>query len=278
MINITTLSENTATGNFIAEWGLSVFIDVDGYRILFDTGAGNALIYNAKILDVDFSLIDKIILSHGHFDHTGGLADLLEIIANDIEVLGHPDIWTLKYSCKQNQAKRYIGIQDYPREHFESLGANFILSKEPVWLTENIVTSGEIPMKTDYEDIDAKLFVKEDLQFKPDTLADDLCLGIKTRLGLVIILGCSHRGMINNIKHMQQVTGEERVHCVVGGTHLMAASDVRIEKTIKDLKKIDVKKIGVSHCTGFKASTELFKHFPGAFFNNNAGTQITLAD
>ena len=116
MINIKTLSENTATIYSIAEWGLSIFIDVDGYKILFDTGAGQALIHNAQIQGIDFSLIDKIVLSHGHFDHTGGLADLLKIRASSISVIGHPDIWTAKYSCKKDEKDRYIGIQ-YSKEH-----------------------------------------------------------------------------------------------------------------------------------------------------------------
>ena len=275
MINITTLSENTATVDCVAEWGLSILIDVDGFKILFDTGAGHSVIHNAQLMGIDFSSIDKIILSHGHFDHTGGLSDILKRRAQNVDVIGHPDIWTLKYSCNKEYGDRYIGMQ-HSRAHLEGSGAQFKLSKEPVWLTDNIVTSGEVPMITDYETIDANLFVKQGLEFKPDLFADDLSLGIKTELGLVIILGCSHRGVINIIRRMQDVTQEERVFCVVGGTHLMAASDERISRTIEDLKKINIQRLGVSHCTGFKASAELFKHFPEAFFNNNSGLQFSL--
>ncbi|MCK5311614.1 MAG: MBL fold metallo-hydrolase [Desulfobacteraceae bacterium] len=275
MINITTLCENTASVDCIAEWGLSILIDVDGFKILFDTGGGLSIIHNAQVMGVNFSDIDKIVLSHGHFDHTGGLSDVLKLKAGIVDVIAHPDIWTLKYSCKKDFQDRYIGMQ-YSRAHLEGSGARFKLSKEPIWINDNIVTSGEIPMLTDYENIDNNLFVKEHSEFKPDFLGDDLSLGIKTEAGLIIILGCSHRGMINNIKHLQKVTNEKRVFCVVGGTHLMAGSNERILKTIEDLKKIDIQKLGVSHCTGFMASSMLFQHFPNAFFNNNAGTEFVL--
>jgi 7,8-dihydropterin-6-yl-methyl-4-(beta-D-ribofuranosyl)aminobenzene 5'-phosphate synthase len=276
MINITTLCENTASVSCIAEWGLSILIDVDGFKILFDTGGGLSIVHNALALGVDFSKIEKIVLSHGHFDHTGGLSDVLKYRKNRIQVLGHPDIWSLKYSCKNESQDRYIGIE-HNQKYLEGLGADFILSKEPVWLTDRVVTSGEISISTEYEDMDDNLFIKENSEFKLDPLADDLCLGIKTEKGLVVILGCSHRGIINNILQLQKVTKEKRVHCVIGGTHLYAASDERIKKTIKDLKTMNVQMIGVSHCTGFNASVQIMQNFPDVFFNNNAGTQIDLA-
>jgi len=275
MINITTLTENTATLGCIAEWGLSLFIDVDGYKILFDTGGGLSAIYNAKVLDVDLTDIDKIVISHGHFDHTGGLLDILKLKNGRTDVLGHPDMWSKKYSCKKDLGDRFIGIQA-DKTQFEKAGANFKLSKEPVWLNDNIVISGEIPMITDFEEIDSNLFVKHNDELIPDPLADDQSIGIKTEKGLVIILGCSHRGMINNIMQLQKLTKEEKVFCVIGGTHLIAATDHRIAMTIKALDNINMEKLGVSHCTGFKASAELYKHFPDVFFNNNAGTRITL--
>ncbi len=214
-------------------------------------------------------------ISHGHFDHTGGLSDILKLRAEPIDIVGHPDIWALKYSCRKGLKNRYIGIE-HNREHLEGLGAEFKLSKEPVWLTDRIVTSGEIPIVTDYENIEDNLFVREDSELRPDPFADDLCLGIKTDVGLVIILGCSHRGMINNIRQLQKVTKEDRVICVVGGTHLMAGTDDRILRTIRDISEIEIQKLGVSHCTGFNASAKLFQHFPEAFFNNNAGTKFSL--
>jgi 7,8-dihydropterin-6-yl-methyl-4-(beta-D-ribofuranosyl)aminobenzene 5'-phosphate synthase len=275
VIRIKTLCENTASLNCISEWGLSILTDVDGFKILSDTGGGLSIIHNAKAMGVDFSDIDKVVISHGHWDHAGGLPEVLQGRADAIDVIGHPDIWSSKYSYKEGSKEQYIGIQ-YNREYLESLGARFKLSSEPVWITDNIVTTGEVSMITEYESIDENLLVKNESGFQPDPLADDTSIGIKTDDGLVIILGCSHRGMINNIRQLQKITKEDRVSVVIGGTHLMAASDERISKTIEDLRKLDIKKLGVSHCTGFKACTQLYKHFPDTFFNNNAGSEISL--
>ena len=272
-ISITTLIENTANPGFMAEWGLSILIEVDDRRILLDTGPGISTVFNAQLLGTDFNTIDKIVLSHGHYDHTGGLSGVLRG-TDGFDIISHPDIWESKYAVRENKAK-YIGIP-FCREELESLGARFSMSKDPVWITDNIVTSGEIPLTTGYEEIDHILYVKKDGNLIPDRVPDDLALAIKTDLGLIIILGCSHRGMINTIRHFQNITGDERVHCIVGGTHLISASHERLRQTVIDLKQIGVQKLGVSHCTGFEASAWLASEFGDIFFLNNAGSSYKL--
>ena len=107
---------------------------------------------------------------------------------------------------------------------------------------------------------------KEDGKLSPDNFRDDLALAIKTGLGLVIILGCAHRGMINTINHFQEITGDDRVYSIIGGTHLISASSERLIQTVADLKKIGIQKLGVSHCTGFGAAAWLAGEFPEIFF------------
>jgi 7,8-dihydropterin-6-yl-methyl-4-(beta-D-ribofuranosyl)aminobenzene 5'-phosphate synthase len=272
-VTITTLMENTANTRFMAEWGLSIFIEADHRRILLDTGPGISTLYNAQLLGMDFSTIDSIILSHGHYDHTGGLKYVLRG-TDAIDVISHPSIWDSKYAVREDK-KEYIGIP-FPREELESLGARFVMNRDPVWITDNIVTSGEIPLTTDYEEIDSVLYVNKDEELMPDNLPDDLALAIKTDSGLVIILGCAHRGMINTIRHLQNITGDERVYCVVGGTHLISASNERLTQTIIDLRKSGIQKLGVSHCTGFEASVWLAKEFGDMFFMNNSGSHHKL--
>jgi 7,8-dihydropterin-6-yl-methyl-4-(beta-D-ribofuranosyl)aminobenzene 5'-phosphate synthase len=269
-IKIITLSENTATAGFIAEWGLSILIEVDNKRILLDTGSSFSTVYNAQLAGIDIRVIDTIVLSHGHFDHTGGLKDILARRNEKIDIIAHPSIWEAKYSIRENN-KRYIGIP-FARELLEGMGGRFVMSRQPVWIADNIVTSGEIPLTTDYEEIDQTLYVKEKDAFKPDTLHDDLSLAIKTESGLMIFLGCAHRGMINTIRHFQKITGDDRVYSVVGGTHLISASPDRLDRTIADLKKTGIRKLGVSHCTGFEASARLATEFKDIFFLNCAGS------
>jgi 7,8-dihydropterin-6-yl-methyl-4-(beta-D-ribofuranosyl)aminobenzene 5'-phosphate synthase len=275
-IQITTLSENTVAGvNVVAEWGLSILIEADGYKILMDTGRSFSAAYNAITLGIDLSQIDKIVFSHGHFDHTGGLLHILKMVKGEVEVIAHPDVWALKYIRRSEQAVDYIGVP-FPREAAETLGASFNLTKEPVWISENIVTSGEIPMITEYEKIDPNLYVKEKGELKPDPLWDDQALFVKSEKGLIIILGCAHRGIINTIRHAQKLTGMESVYAVIGGTHLISASPQRMDLTIAKLLNFGVQRLGVSHCTGLPASVMLAHAFGKAFFFNNAGTRISL--
>ncbi len=272
-INLTTLTENTATRGFIGEWGLSLFIEADNKHILFDTGPGFSVIYNAQSLSIDFKTIDTIVLSHGHFDHTGGLKDVLTR-KGTVDVIAHPDIWGKKYSFRENNY-HYTGIP-FPKEQLVGLGARFILSRDPIWISDNIVTSGEVPFITGYEETDQSLYTMDNNSLIRDNFTDDLSLAIKTDKGLSIFLGCAHRGMINIINHFQQTTGEERVYSVVGGTHLISASQERLDKTIADLKKTEIQKLGVSHCTGFDASIRLAEEFKDKFFLNSSGSRHKL--
>jgi 7,8-dihydropterin-6-yl-methyl-4-(beta-D-ribofuranosyl)aminobenzene 5'-phosphate synthase len=273
-VKLTTLSENTANHGFLAEWGLSIMVEVDGLRILADTGLSFSAVHNAQLMGVDLSTIDRIVLSHGHVDHTGGLREVLKI-RGEVEVIAHPDIWAPKYVKHENGKLEYAGIP-FTREELESCGAQFNLAKEPVHISEHAMTTGEIPMVSGYEEIDDNILVKEDGALQPDPMADDLALVIDTDFGLVVILGCAHHGIVNTIRRAQSLTGKEPVYAVIGGTHLVQASKERIKRTIADLKEIGIQKLGVSHCTGFTASVRLAQEFEDTFFLNNAGSQLTL--
>jgi len=275
-IRLTTLSENTAGRvGVLAEWGLSVLVEVDDYKVLLDTGLDMSAAYNATVLGVDLSTIDKIVISHGHRDHTGGLQRVLSAMRRKIEIIAHPDIWAAKYSRTFSKQEQYAGIP-FSREALESLGATFTLSTQPVWLTDDIVTSGEIPMRTEYEKVDSQLFVRQGGEFHPDPLRDDLALIVKSDKGLVVILGCGHRGMINTLYHAREIAGEEHIHMVIGGTHLINASREQIDLAVAELRGLGVEKIGVSHCTGLPAAAILFQEFGDAFFFNNTGRVITI--
>jgi len=276
-IHITTLSENTAAiPGLLAEWGLSILAEVDGQKILLDAGLGNSTVHNALFLGMDLSTIDKIVLSHSHVDHTGGLRELLGTMRKQVEIIAHPDIWAPKYIKRPGEEDyRYIGIP-FAREELEGLGASFVLDKEPVWITDHIVTTGEIPMLTDYEQIDPILYAREENDFRPDPLRDDRALVIKTDLGLVVITGCAHRGIINTLRHAQELTGVEAIDTVVGGTHLIRAGAEQLELTIANLQEMGIQRLGVSHCTGAQASIRLAEEFGEIFFLNNAGTRFTV--
>jgi 7,8-dihydropterin-6-yl-methyl-4-(beta-D-ribofuranosyl)aminobenzene 5'-phosphate synthase len=275
-VTLTTLSENTAgRPDFMAEWGQSILVQTDGCTVMFDVGGSNVALANADRLGIDLTKIDAIVLSHGHHDHTGGLRDALKRLGRK-RVIGHPDIWDVKYARRPYEDKEaFIGIP-FVREELEHLGASFELTTDPVSLSDRVMTTGEVEMTTDFETIEPNLLVKEGGGFRQDPLADDLALIVRMDQGLLVVLGCAHRGTINTIKHAQRLTGETRVYAVVGGTHLAPASEERIERTIQELKDIGVQKIGISHCNGFFASAKVARAFGDKFFLNNAGTQTTF--
>lgn len=274
-MKLTTLCENTAGRvGVLAEWGWSIFVQAGGMNILLDTGAGFAAIRNANKLGIDLKTTDKIILSHAHADHTGGLREILEQTKRP-EVIAHPAVWIPKYKKERTEEPAVYNGIPFAREELEKFTA-FTFSKEPVLISENIMTTGEIPRTTDFETIESHFLVKNGKAMSQDDFPDDLALICKTEKGLVIVLGCAHRGIINTIQHAQQITGEKTVHTVTGGTHLYPKNDVQIEQTIRALKEIGVQHVGVSHCTGLHASMHLAEAFGDRFFFNNAGSVRTI--
>ncbi|MHC1568205.1 MAG: MBL fold metallo-hydrolase [Candidatus Syntropharchaeia archaeon] len=272
-MKITTLSENTAAfPEILAEHGISILIESKEGKILFDTGQSISVVHNSNSLGIDLSDLECIVLSHGHYDHTGGLGEVLRR-TGEIEIFAHPDVFQKKY-VKRKEGKRYIGIP-YTREWLESRGAKFKTRKKPVEILDNIIATGEIERKS-FEEVDRSLYVMDGDNFIRDEVLDDQALIVRTEKGLFILLGCAHSGVINTIEHAMEITGEKRVYGVVGGTHLGFSDEKRIEETIKFLKRYEIERIGVSHCTGMKASVKFASVFKERFFFNNAGVRFEI--
>jgi len=277
-IKITTLTENTvAAPELLAEWGFSAVVEMDGLTVLMDTGGnGGTAVHNAARLGIDLRKVDRIVLSHGHEDHTGGLRDVLRAMHKRVEIVAHPDVWADRYVRRDDNTYRYDGVP-FPRQLLESMGASFTLSQGPLRITDSVMTSGEIPDVTEYEQLETgRRFVKDDREMKPDFLADDLALIIDTPPGLVVVLGCAHRGVVNTLLQAQKITRRKEIRMVIGGCHLLNASEERVWMTVAALKDMDVQKIGVSHCTGLPVSAIMARELGDRFFFNNAGTRLTL--
>ncbi|MFO8088721.1 MAG: MBL fold metallo-hydrolase [Desulfatiglandaceae bacterium] len=268
-LRITVLVDNVTGGDpatlnwfFQGEYALSMLVETEDRVILFDTGLASAVVHNARLLGIDFSRIDTVVLSHGHEDHVGGLREVLRR-TGPVDVVAHPSIWDVKYG-KLGDVERYVGIP-FRREELESLGARFLMSEDPVSIGKYALTTGEVPLITEYEQVDPACCVKVDGMLEPDPLADDLSLVVRTAEGLVVIMGCAHRGMINHLLRAREVTGEERIHAVVGGTHLSSASGQRISDTVKDLTAMAPSVIAPCHCTEFRGMSMLAHAFGDRF-------------
>ena len=275
-VRVTTLSENTAgRGNLLAEWGLSILVETEKTSVLLDTGSSISTAHNVDALGIDLNKIDKIVLSHGHYDHTGGLRQLLQKMKKNVEIVAHPDIWQAKYARRNDEPDRYIGIP-FQRNELESFGAIFNLTAEPVRIGEDVITTGEIPMVTSFEQVDTGLFVKEDTGWRPDEIMDDQALIVTTDSGLVVILGCAHRGIINNLYHARRLIGKEAIYAVIGGSHLINTSEERLWQTIGALRELGVQRLGLCHCTDLPAASILAQEFGESFFFNGVGSVVDL--
>ncbi len=271
---ITVLCENTV-GALVGtgEHGFSAFIETEGGNYLFDTGNGFSIIRNALFWRKDLTSIKKIFLSHGHLDHTGGLPDVLSL-RGGVEVLAHPLIFTERIAVLKEdnlERRRFVGIP-YRRVYLEFSGALFELRKDFCEAGKGVFLTGEIPRKNAFEKTDPRLFAKDDGNWVPDQFLDDQSLILDTPKGLVILFGCAHSGVINTINHVMEKMGKKRIYGLLGGTHLAFLTPEQLEESIDAIKRLAVEYIGVSHCTGMRASMRLAQEFGDRFFFANVGS------
>jgi len=273
---ITIICENSVSvKGGLGEHGFSAYLETERGNFLFDTGRGEALIPNLLAFDKDPLSIQKIFLSHGHHDHTGGLAAILELLG-EVDVLAHPDIFSVRYNISKKDGKetrRYAGLK-FVRSYLETLGGRFILEKDFREVTREMFLTGEVPRKTSYERGDPRLFAESGGKRIPDPFGDDQSLVIESSRGLVLLLGCAHSGLINTLDYVIAKTGKGKVYAIIGGTHLDFASSSQVEETIRALRSYQVERIGVSHCTGLKAAARLLAEFGEKFFFGQVGEAL----
>ncbi|MGQ9631292.1 MAG: MBL fold metallo-hydrolase [bacterium] len=273
-VKITTLMDNTARSNLVGEHGFAALVEANGERILFDAGQSSLTLWNATRLGIDLKGIEKIVLSHGHYDHTGGLPDILAA-TKGARVFAHPDIFNPKYHIDKDGKRRYVGVP-HVRKFLEGLGADFSLSKEPITIGGGILTTGEVARDPEFESLGDGLWEEREGELVKDRLTDDQSLIVESDKGLVVILGCAHAGIVNILSQVSKTTGERKIHAVLGGMHLAGAKAEHIDDVIEALKGFDIDRIGISHCTGTLASIMLFNTFGDRVFFNNTGETLTV--
>lgn len=234
--------------------------------------------HNWRVLGSERGSVETAFLSHGHADHFAALGAFLEARGEALPLVAHPDVFR-KRALIFPDGRRVDIEQLSPPERLETLGAELTLTAEPRQLAPGLFSSGEIARVTPFEEGRfPTAHIEEDGEWQPDRFRDDQ--GLVARLGgkgLVVITGCAHAGIINTTKHAQAITGEDRVHAIIGGFHLTGAPRAVIESTIQEMGKLSPSLIVPMHCTGFEAKCAFAREMPECFALSSVGTRIVLS-
>lgn len=273
-IRITTVIENEKkmNSNLENEFGLSLFIEDEEIKLLFDTGKSGLFIENAKKLNINLKQIDYVVLSHNHFDHVGGLKSLIENVTKDFVLCINSDFFKKKFKI-ENFIKVFLGgnfDEDYLKNNDIKIKK---LENDVVKLSKKITLFTNFKNITDFEP-PSKRYVLENKNFI-DFMEDEIAISIKTSKGLLIICGCSHIGIGNIIEKIKNETND-KIYGIIGGIHLSRASDKRISETINYFKKNNIKFIGTSHCTGIKFNKKIKNENFDFTYNITGEKQIFL--
>ena len=272
-VKVSVVVENVASGGgMIPEHGICFWIEIGSTKIIFDTGQGGALLNNARILGVSLEQTEFVVLSHGHYDHTGGLKDVLQLSQNP-KVYAHQAAFQPKFACNEYGQSRAIGMPSMNEKSVRKIASDVIFTTKPTQIADRLFVTGEIPRVTEFEDTGGPFFLDERC-IKSDPLLDDQALFFESSRGIVVLLGCAHAGVINTLLYIQQLTHGKPIHAVMGGMHLLSASRKRMNNTIKYLVRIKPDLLGPAHCTGRAATAELWEAFSQKCFPCSVGTSI----
>jgi len=275
-IKITTLVENKLGENLALEsaHGLSFLIENDDNVFLFDTAQHDLVIKNAKELGCDLSQLDNVIISHNHYDHGGGLNSLISTYGPQ-NIVVHKDFFKEKYGVKGIK-KEYLGI-NYNKKKLLKTESNILeIVDDITYLSDNVFIAANFKRNTNFEKVNKRFYIKENEEMKIDYFEDEIAVGVETPKGLIILLGCSHPGVVNIISSIIEKRENDNIYCILGGTHLVEGGEERIYKTLDYIKSLDVDYLGFSHCTGKKAEKIFEQEMPNKFFHNNTGTTIQI--
>jgi 7,8-dihydropterin-6-yl-methyl-4-(beta-D-ribofuranosyl)aminobenzene 5'-phosphate synthase len=265
----------------MAEHGWAVWLETADGNYLFDTGQGRVLRHNTTFFGLDLATARAILISHHHYDHTGGLLEALRLRRGragetDVPVHAHFDLFKESYAVPKGRKPRYVGVP-FSRLALEGAGAIFRLGNEWQEIAEGLYLTGEVPRRTDFEPGPTNLkYFNADRELVDDPLLDDQSLVVETRKGLLVVLGCSHAGIVNILTYVAEKTGRSHFHTVIGGTHLGPAREEQVTRTVEALQAFDIERFGAAHCTGPQAAARLARAFGDRFLYCHVGTEIEV--
>lgn len=249
MFRITALTDNISSNpvHFAAEHGLSFYVEYGGRTILFDCGQTDVFLRNAQLLGLAVNEVDAVVLSHGHYDHGGGYRYLMESGAGGRELYVGKDFFVPKYAKNGEQLRNLT--PGWGKPFLEEKGVVCHTVERNLELFPGAYLISGFPRIHDFETIPER-FVQTDREgYCQDDFHDEICLALQTKKGIVMVVGCSHPGIVNMVTHVADVL-RQPVWAVFGGTHLAEADSGRIHKTIESLKRMGLEVLGLSHCSG----------------------------
>jgi len=259
----------------LAEHGFAALIDLRdaGVRVLWDAGVSRvALMENMARMEIDPTGIDAIALSHGHWDHTGAMLEVIEAVqagrreGERVPLVAHPGALREHWAIDR-QGKVHGPIHAPPVAKWEEAGAEIVPSEGPYRLGPGCWTTGYVPRKTfEQAGVPKSLYTKEGEELIPDYVNDDQAIAIHVQgKGLVIVAGCAHAGILNTIYYAQEISGVDRVWAALGGFHLARTPEDEVQRTIDGIAALDPALVVPEHCTGFNAIRRFADQMPGAF-------------
>ena len=274
-LRFTIVVDNKVAEGLVAAHGYSLYVETPVGNVLLDAGERAAFVANAKTLGVDFKEVSTLVLSHGHYDHTGGVADLLQQ-NKQIEIYLHAGVFTPRYSFNGEKP----AIVKMP---LSAMQAVMHQRDEKVhWLTKPVSLydgfmgmTGPIPRKCEFEDTGGKFFLDPEGKHV-DQIDDDNAIWFKGPNGLIVCLGCCHAGLVNTLQYIMECSGETKIDTVIGGMHLLHAETSRLEKTVSILNEFDLNKIVACHCSGDEAVEYLAAHLHCEVVSGFAGMQFEV--
>lgn len=240
------------------EHGLSLWVETPTGAFLFDTGQGEAFQENAGALGIRPADVDTLVLSHGHYDHTGGMIHLLD---NEMpgRIYAHPAAFAPRFRKREELPHKAIGMPEKIRRRLEQKPDIVTYTSAPQQILENVWITGPIPRNNDFEDTGG-LFFSDPACSVPDPIEDDQAVWIQSSRGTIVLLGCAHAGVINTLDYIARLTEGTPVYTVIGGMHLQNAGEERLTKTLQGLKRHGIEVVAPCHCTGPTAVAYLHEH------------------
>lgn len=275
MIKITTLIENHADPDrgLMGEHGLSMFIETGTERILFDTGQTGDFLRNASRMGIGLKDVSRVLLSHGHYDHTGGVLRFLESRGRDVPVYVGKGFFRKKYKRLENGDYRYNGNPFTREQLYGAAGRVHEVEREVSVLSEGLVLFRGFHSPYDFEETSGEFYLQEDAGYGKDDFSDEMALGIVADNALLLVSGCAHPGILGMARRVTEELGLP-LRGVIGGSHLLHAGKARMEAVIAGFKRMDPEVLALSHCTGDENMGRLREAFGSSFHNNVSGSEL----